>query len=134
MEEAAVRAALQQYFDLSAAGQDDRAHAMYAPDAVLEFPQSDERFEGVPNFLEWRKAYPAERIDVDIHRVRGSGDVWVVELTISYDGGTPMLGVDVLEFRGEQVTRETIYVTEGFPAPAWRAAWRAGQPARQDDP
>jgi hypothetical protein len=28
---------------------------MYAPDAVLEFPQSGERFEGVANFLSWRR-------------------------------------------------------------------------------
>jgi ketosteroid isomerase-like protein len=129
MEAAGVRAALQQYFDLSAAGQEEAAHAMYAPDAVLEFPQSGERFEGVANFLPWRRDYPATSIDVDIRRVEGSGDHWVVELTIAYDGGAPMFGVDVLEFRGDRVTRETIYVTEGFPAPDWRAAWRAAPPA-----
>jgi ketosteroid isomerase-like protein len=129
MEAAGVRAALQQYFDLSAAGQEEAAHAVYAPDAVLEFPQSGERFEGVANFLPWRRDYPATSVDVDIWRVEGSGDHWVVELTIAYDGGVPMFGVDVLEFRGDRVTRETIYVTEGFPAPDWRAAWRAAPPA-----
>lgn len=37
----------------------DRAHAMYHEDAVLEFPQSGERFEGLANFREWRRRYPA---------------------------------------------------------------------------
>ena len=37
----------------------DLAHAMYHEDAVLEFPQSGERFIGVENFREWRSNYPA---------------------------------------------------------------------------
>lgn len=125
MDESEVRAALQRYFDRSAAGEEELAHEMYAADAVLEFPQSGERFEGVAQFLPWRRQYPAERIDVELGRVRGHGNVWVAELTISYDGGPPMLGVDILEFAGGAVTRETVYLTEGFPAPDWRAPWRA---------
>jgi SnoaL-like domain len=124
---------LQRYLALSAAGQHEAAHAMYAPGAVLEFPQSGERFEGVPNFLPWRREYPATSIDVDVHRVRGAGEVWVAELTISYDGGPPTYGIDVLEFRGDRVTRETVYVTEAFPAPEWRSAWRADAAAHQAD-
>ena len=31
----------------------------------------------------------------------------------------------VLEYRGDLVARETIYVTEHVEAPAWRAGWRA---------
>src|SRR5665809_54907 len=34
------------------------AHAIYHDDAVLEFPQSGERFEGVENFRGWRSNYP----------------------------------------------------------------------------
>jgi hypothetical protein len=36
---------------------------MYDDDAVLEFPQSGERFEGVANIREWRSRYPALRAD-----------------------------------------------------------------------
>jgi hypothetical protein len=38
--------------------------------AVLEFPQSGERFGGVENFREWRRIYPASlafEIRVDLH-------------------------------------------------------------------
>src|SRR5207344_2255705 len=42
-------------------GKDEaRAHEIYHGDAVLEFPQSGERFEGVANFREWRRRYPAD--------------------------------------------------------------------------
>jgi len=125
MDAETVRATLQRYIDLSAAGDEDGAHAIYHPDAVLEFPQSGERFEGVENFLEWRRDYPATSVDLDIRRVRGGDDVWVVEMQVRYDGGPPQYGVDVLEFRGDKVSRETVYVTEGWDAPEWRARWRA---------
>ena len=55
MDEAGVRAALKHYFDFSAGRQEDVAHEIYLDDAVLEFPQSGERFDGVENFREWRR-------------------------------------------------------------------------------
>ena len=39
---------------------EDLAHEIYRDDAVLEFPQSGERFEGVQNFREWRRQFPAK--------------------------------------------------------------------------
>jgi hypothetical protein len=104
------------------------AHALYHDDAVLEFPQSGERFEGVDNFREWRTQYPAA-VEFQIRRISGSGDVWVRELSVSYDGGPWMLGVAVLEFRGDRIARERIYVTESWEAPAWRAPWRSATAA-----
>ena len=128
MDETGVRAALAHYFDHSAAREEDVAHEIYAEDAVLEFPQSGERFDGVENFREWRRRYPATKVDFDIRRVRGSGDVWVVELRIRYDGGPWNYGVDILEFRGERVAHETIYVMDGWEAPEWRSEWWAAPP------
>jgi SnoaL-like domain len=127
MDETGARAALQHYVDRSAAGDNDGAHEIYHPDAILEFPQSGERFEGVPNFTEWRKAYPAD-VDFDIRRVRGGQDVWTAEVAVRYDRGSWNYGVSILEFRGDKVARETIYYAEAFPAPDWRAHWRAAPP------
>jgi hypothetical protein len=121
MNENGVRAALQHYFDQTDV---DVAHEIYHEDAVLEFPQSGERFEGVENFREWRRMYPAE-VDFEIRRVRGSGDLWVVELRLRYDGGPWMYGVDILEFRGDKVSRETVHAMDAWEAPQWRARWRA---------
>jgi ketosteroid isomerase-like protein len=128
MDEAAVRAAVRHYLDRSAAGEEHVAHEIYHPDAVLEFPQSGERFEGVQNFEPWRAEYPATTIDFDVRRVRGAEDVWVVELRIRYDGGPVNFGVQILEFRGDRVARETIYVTDAWEAPEWRSRWWAGPP------
>jgi hypothetical protein len=124
MDERSVRAALEHYIRHSAAGDEDRASEIYHRDAVLEFPQSGERFEGVANFREWRREYPAE-VELEIVRVRGRDDFWVVEIRARYDGGPWLFGPALYEFRGGLVTRETIYVAEGWEAPEWRARWRA---------
>jgi hypothetical protein len=100
------------------------SHDMYDDDAVLEFPQSGERFEGVENIREWRSRYPGS-VSYDIRRIRGSGQIWVAEIDVSYGGGEPQFGVDVLEIGNGKILRETIYVGEAFDAPEWRAQWRA---------
>ena len=123
MDAATVEGMLQQHFD-NAPSDPELAHAMYTEDAVLEFPQSGERFTGVENFREWRSNYPANT-SFEFQRVRGRDDLWVVELTVSYDGGPPNFGLSILELRGEKIARESIYIAEGFEAPEWRAQWRA---------
>jgi hypothetical protein len=99
------------------------SHDMYDDDAVLEFPQSGERFEGVANIREWRRRYPGS-VTYDIRRIRGAGEIWAAEITVRYDGGEPRYGVDLLEIRNGKIAHETIYVGEAFDAPEWRAQWR----------
>ena len=100
------------------------SHEMYDDDAVLEFPQSGERFEGLANIREWRSRYPGS-VSYEIGRIRGADEIWVAEMTVSYDRGEPRFGVDVLEIRNGKIARETIYVGEPFDAPEWRAEWRS---------
>jgi hypothetical protein len=121
VDEATVRAMLKQQFDY--ASDPKRSHEMYRDDAVLEFPQSGERFVGVENFSEWRSSHPAST-SFEVREVRGRDDLWVVELVVSYDGGPWNYGVTILEFRKGKIARETIYVSEGWEAPEWRAPWR----------
>lgn len=123
MDAATVRAMIAQHFEHS--GSDpDLAHSMYHQDAVLEFPQSGERFEGVENLREWRSGYPAST-SYEFREIRGRDDFWVVELSITYDGGAPNPGVSILELRDGKIARESIYVTETWEPPEWRARWRA---------
>jgi hypothetical protein len=121
MDATTVRAMLEQHF---AKGDPDVSHAMYHDDTVLEFPQSGERFEGVENLREWRSNYPAST-KFEFREIRGEGDIWVAELSISYDDGPWSFGVSILEFRGDKIARESIYVAEGWEAPEWRAEWRS---------
>ena len=122
VDEAAVRAELERHWEYSGTDE-DIAHEIYHDDAVLEFPQSGERFEGVDNFREWRRQYPA-KLAFEIRRIRGRGDLWVAENSIRYDDGPWNFTVSILEFRGEKVARESIYITQAWEPPDWRASWR----------
>ena len=102
----------------------DAEHEIYHEDAVLEFPQSRERFEGLATFREWRAQHPS-KVTLRPTRIVGDGDVWVGFAEISYDGGPWRPALAVLEYRGDLVARETIYVTDHFEPPAWRERWRA---------
>ena len=129
---------IEQHFELSSSDP-ERAHEMYHEDAVLEFPQSGERIIGLENIRGWRSNYPASTSGELLNELRTQrrtgrsarmlyevlGDIWVVELAISYGGGAPSLGVSILEIRDELIARESIYVTETWEAPQWRAQWRA---------
>jgi hypothetical protein len=123
MGEAERRTRIRRYWEHTGRGP-DISHEIYHDDAVLEFPQSGERFEGLANFQEWRSQYPAG-VTLEMDNLRGQGDLRVVEGSISYDDGPSQPVVNILEFRGDKVARETIYVTEPWDAPEWRAPWRA---------
>ncbi|HZO64098.1 MAG TPA: nuclear transport factor 2 family protein [Kribbellaceae bacterium] len=107
----------------------DRAHEIYHDDAVVEFPQSGERFEGVAGFTEWRSQYPADDVRYRVRRITAGGDLVVSEVSVSYNGGDWQYGVQLLEFRDDKVERERIYVMAGWDAPDWRAPWRSATPA-----
>jgi hypothetical protein len=125
LNEADLLAALTRHWEST---NQDIAHEIYHDDAVLEFPQSGERFEGVQNFKEWREKYPAA-LKFHTRRITHRDDVVVVENLISYDGAPWMFSVSLLEFRGERVAHERIYIMDGWEAAEWRAPWRADAPA-----
>lgn len=129
-DEATVRSIVKRYFEYVGADV-DRADEIYHEDAVLEFPQSGERFEGVATFTEWRRQYPADadKMRFKLRRATVRVDLAVVELSATYDGESWLQGVQLLEFRGDKVARERIYVAEAWEAPEWRAPWRSETPA-----
>jgi hypothetical protein len=124
--------ALQRHWEFS--GKDeDVAHEIYHEDAVLEFPQSGERFEGVGSFREWRRMYPAD-VAFHLRRITHREDLVVTEYLISYDRAPWMFTVSIMEFRGERVAHERIYIMDGFAAADWRAPWRAERTADPPPP
>jgi hypothetical protein len=53
-----------------------------------------------------------------LRRIIGSGDLWVSEFILSYDG-TPSYAVSIMEFREGLVAHETQYFADRFdPAPS----------------
>ena len=121
MTDADRRAAVERHWAASQAGDDVAEHAIYTDDAVLEYPQSGERFRGRRSIQGQRGHHPAQREFV-VRRVRGSGDLWITELVITYDG-KPYDTVSIMKFRAGHVVHETQYFAEPFEAAAWRAQW-----------
>ena len=132
LDETDLMHALRRHWEYS--GQDeDTAHEIYHDHAVLEFPQSGERFEGVENFREWRRQYPA-RLTFHLRRINHREDLVVTEYMISYNGAPWMFTVSIMEFEGDRVAHERIYIMDGWEPAEWRAPWRAEKPADPTPP
>jgi hypothetical protein len=115
-----TRTRLEQHWEASERGDAEAEHAIYAADAILDYPQSGERFRGRSKIQAQRGGHPAER-HFTIIRILGGGDLWVSECVITYDG-VPTYSVSVMEFTDGLVGHETQYFADPFPAPSWRAA------------
>jgi ketosteroid isomerase-like protein len=116
-----IRAALDQHWAASDANDFETEHLIYHEDAVLEYPQSGERTRGRRNIQGQRASQPSKK-RFTIRRIVGSGDLWVTEFILTYDG-KPSYTVSTMEFKGDKVARETQYFADPFPAPAFRAQW-----------
>jgi hypothetical protein len=92
----------------------------------LSYPQSGERFRGRSTIAAQRGGHPADR-HFTVRRISGAGDLWVSEVTISYDGA-PSYSVSIMEFDGGLVVHETQYFADPFDAPPWRAALAEPRP------
>ncbi len=121
LQEQQIRAALDQHWAASDANDFETEHRIYHEDAVLEYPQSGERTRGRSNIQGQRASQPNKK-RFSIRRISGSGELWVTELILTYDG-KPSYTVSIMEFRGDKVARETQYFADPFVAPAFRAAW-----------
>src|SRR3978361_1320029 len=124
-----LRARILQHWQASEQGDGEAEHAVYADDAVLDYPQSGERFRGRSTIAAQRGGHPADR-HFTVQRISGSGDLWISECTITYDG-TPTRSVSIMEFAGAQVQHETQYFAEPFSAPTSRLTLAEPMPDRQ---
>ena len=116
-----IRAALDQHWTASDANDYETEHSIYLEEAVLEYPQSGERTRGRSNIQNQRASQPNKK-RFSIRRIIGSGELWVTEFILTYDG-KPSYTVSIMEFKGDKVARETQYFADSFVAPAFRAQW-----------
>jgi hypothetical protein len=126
--EADIRARIQEHWEASERGDVDLEHAIYAADAILDYPQSGERFKGRSSIQAQRGGHPAER-HFTIRRILGRDDLWMSECVITYNG-VPTYSLSVMEISDGFVTHETQYFADPFPAPPARAALAEPIPAR----
>ena len=126
-----IRTGIEQHWTASENGDGDTEHAIYAADAILDYPQSGERFRGRSRIQAQRGGHPAER-HFAIRRILGGGGLWVSECVITYDG-VPTYSLSIMEISDGLVTHETQYFADPFPATPGRAALAEPIPARQQD-
>ncbi len=127
----AIRAAIEDHWSASESGDVEAEHAIYAQDAILDYPQSGERFRGRATIAAQRGGHPADR-HFTVVRIEGSGALWVSEVVITYDG-VPTHSVSIMEFADAQVVHETQYFADPFPAPDSRRALAEAMPGTQVD-
>jgi len=116
-----IRAALDQHWLASDANDFETGHRIYHEDAVLEYPQSGERTRGRRNIQNQRASQPSTK-RFSVRRIIGGGDLWITEFILTYDE-KPSYTVSIMEFRGNQVSRETQYFADPFVAPESRSQW-----------
>jgi hypothetical protein len=121
MDDHELRATLDLHWAASDANDFEVEHQIYRDDAVLEYPQSGERIRGRPNIQASRAAQPNQK-RFTVRRILGAGDLWITEFTLTYDG-QPSYVVSIMEFKKDQVVRETQYFSDAFAPGPSRAQW-----------
>ena len=117
MDDRTLRLAVERHWEASDAGDFEAEHEIYREDAVLDYPQSGERIRGRGNIRQSRYVQP-NRKRFAVRRIVGSGDLWVTEFVLTYDG-VPSHAVSIMEFQGGLVASETQYFAAPFaPAPS----------------
>lgn len=112
-------------------------------DAVLEYPQSGERFRGLANIRAQFEHYPGlEPGGSELHEVigepkayaltpsytvigvEGSGERGTAIIRVRYPDGSFWWAVNVYELSDGRMTRARTYFAPDFEAPDWRAPYR----------
>jgi hypothetical protein len=130
MDDRTVRAALERHWNASDASDFKVEHEIYREDAVLDYPQSGERIRGRHNIQESRFVQPNKK-RFTVRRMIGSGDLWVTEFVLSYDG-IPSYAVSIMEFRDGLVASETQYFADQFEPPRPRVRILLSERGRTD--
>lgn len=95
---------------------------VFSEDAVIEWPQSNERIRGGQNRREIYSRFPSLP-KVMPRQMTGRDDLWVLEANLDYGDGEPYQCVFIFEIRGGKIVKEVGYWSKPFPAPDWRAPW-----------
>src|SRR5438309_1116522 len=74
-----MRAALDQHWAASAAGDLEAEHDIYYDDAICDYPQSGERIRGRRNIQALRGHHPDKPSGFKVRRIVGKGVLWITE-------------------------------------------------------
>jgi ketosteroid isomerase-like protein len=120
----------------------DRIGDVFHEDAVLEFPQSGERFRGIANIRAQWENYPnlnpgtsevrevigdaayALTPSYTVIRIEGTGLKGTAVIRIRYPDGSYWWAINLYEIRDGRMSRSRSYFAPDFEAPDWRAPYR----------
>jgi ketosteroid isomerase-like protein len=98
----------------------DGAQTLMAPEAIVEWPHSGERFVGAANFIEMNRRHPAPNWHIRVKRIVAEGDQVVSEVWVPTDD-QPGFVTSFFEIRDGQIARITEYWLDCEPEAAdWR--------------
>ena len=92
----------------------DEEYELRASDFIAEIPQTGERWESREALRDMQRGFgtpPAVRLE----RIRGAGDLWVVEAVQTYERDGGQHTCVIVEFEGDRIARETRYYAPTSP-------------------
>jgi len=105
------------------AGDEEAFRAFVADDFIQDWPQTGERLRGRQACLNVARNYPGGPPRIEVRRISGEGDHWVVEGRITYGDDSVYHAVAILETRDGTLVHEVDYFGPDYPALGWRAQW-----------
>jgi hypothetical protein len=117
-----IREALEAHWHASATGDLNAEHDIYDDNTICDYPQSGERVLGRNNLQALRSHHPGRPSGFNVKQMLGTGDLWVTQYIITYEG-RPTYTVSIMEFRNGKVVHETQYFADPFEPPPWRSQW-----------
>ncbi len=131
MTDADCRAAIQRHWAASQAGDEAAEHAIYADDAVLEYPQSGERFRGRRNIQGQRGHH--RHIGSSTSGACAAAAICGSANVISYDG-KPYDTVSIMVFGDQRVSRRSTSLSPLKPPPGGRSGPIRGSRREEHEP
>ena len=100
------------------------ARALLAPDFVVDWPQSNERFRSPDAFMAMNEAHPAPNWHLASVSTQTTRDEIVAEVLVTNDGGADF-AIGFYRVHDGLIRRAREYWVErrNDPVPPWRAAW-----------
>jgi ketosteroid isomerase-like protein len=115
------REVVESFWAAMAANDWDRAAALFADDATIDWPCSGERMASPEAWAEVQRRYPAAgQWRFDVHRLLVDGDVAVSEASVT-DGKQTARVIAFSEVDGDRIARQVEYWPEPYGPPRWRA-------------
>jgi ketosteroid isomerase-like protein len=95
--------------------------AVFAPEFILEWPQSKERIRGAERFAQMNAEYPAHgRWQFTVHRIIGGDSEAVSDVSLT-DSVQHARVISFFTIADSKITRMVEYWPDPYPAPANRA-------------